>query len=189
MIVAGYCPSWVQNVTAVPVRRIPNKFDAIETNVRAALDVDDLTDEVVYFNDDFYVMQAVDSVPVTHGGRAADYRGVQELKWRMNKTITEFIRVGMQVQFNGFLSYDGVHMPLPVNVERARLALTSAPKRILWRTWYGNVACIGGEEVADTKNRGGLIAGGPFLSSSPRAFKSLQPYLEDTLPRKSPYVI
>lgn len=179
VIVAGYCPSWVRNVVHVPVRRTTNKFRTIETNLRAALGISDLTDEVVYFNDDFFVMQPVDRVPVMHRGPAIVYKAADEQRWRLKKTID---LLGPET-----LSYDGCHVPLPLETRAARDVLEEMPNGVLWRTWYGNVMGIGGVQVNDVKSRNGRPIPGPFMSCSPSAIHALKHHLEDVLPRRNPY--
>lgn len=188
VIVAGHCPSWVRNVVKVPVRKLPNKLNAIEANLRAALRDPDLTERAIYFNDDFYVMEPIDEVPVTHGGPVSEFTLRQEFRWRMNRTIDEFVRQGMRVQFQGMVAYDGVHMPLPVETEVVRQVLGAMPSGVLWRTWYGNVCAIGGDRVANTKSKNGDVIEGPFMSTNSTSLRPLRTYLDDVLPKESPYV-
>lgn len=188
VFVAGYCPSWVRNVTAIPVRKLPSKLNAIENNLRHALRHPELADRCVYFNDDFYVMEPVDEVPITHGGPVEGYKGRQEFKWRMDRTITEFIRQGMRVQFQGMVTYDGIHMPLPLETERAHDIMWGLPSGCLWRTWYGNVAAIGGVQVPNTKSQKGELVPGKFLSTNSTTLHALKKHLDDVLPKESPYL-
>ncbi len=188
VFVAGHCPAWVRDVTKIPVRKLPNKMASIEANLRAALRHDELGERCVYFNDDMYVMGPVDEVPVTHGGPVSEFALRQEFAWRMTRTIAEFVGQGMQVQFDGMLAYDGVHMPLPFSRDDARAIVGSMPSGILWRTWYGNVACIGGVRVTNTKSQKGEIVPGPFMSTSQTSLPPLREYLDDALPKESEYV-
>lgn len=186
VFIAGHCPSWVRNVTAIPVRKLPSKLNAIENNLRAALRHPELGDRCTYFNDDFFVMQPMDEIPITHGGPVAGYRGRQEFKWRMARTVDLLTQ---QHNMNGeMLTYDGVHMPLPLVTEDARRIVRDMPSGILWRTWYGNVAAIGGIQVPNTKSQKGELVPGPFLSTNATTLHALKGYLEDVLPKECPYV-
>jgi hypothetical protein len=175
-------------VTKILVRKQPNKLSSIEANLRAALRHPELGDRAVYFNDDFYVMKPIDEVPITHGGPVSEFVLRQEFKWRMARTVDEFVSRGCQFQFDGMLTYDGVHMPLPIETGPAREIVTSMPSGILWRTWYGNVHAIGGTRVANTKSQKGEVVPGPFMSTSQTTLRPLREYLEDTLPKGGPYV-
>lgn len=187
VIIAGYCPSWVRNVTVVPVRRRANKFDSIEENVRHALESDDLTPVVVYMNDDFYFTRPVESVPLTHGGRIDQYQGRQELKIRMRRTLTA-LRAELP-DSRPLYSYDGVHTPLPVDVDLGRELLSTIPRGALWRTWYGNMSGGHGVQVPDAKARGPLEGELPtLLSTGPKSWHALRQRLDDELPAVSPYV-
>lgn len=180
VFIAGCCPGWVQNVTRVPVQRLSNKFTSIEENLRAALDHEDVGEHIVYFNDDFYVAQPVDEVPMMHGGTARHYGIRQELGRRYAATLQE---LGIA---KDLLTYE-IHVPLPVHTEDLRSRLRVMPKGLLWRTWYGNSAQLGGIEVKDVKSRDGSVIEGPFISSSARILSDLRPYLDDVLPRMNSY--
>lgn len=182
VIVAGYCPTWVRNVERVPVRRTTNKFDSIEKNLRAAIAIDDLTDRVIYFNDDFFVMQPIDEMPVLNGGPSRSYSPRDEMRWRYKKTLR------LLGDSSDLLRYDGTHVPLPLVVDEIRSVFDRMPPGILWRTWYGNVAHLGGETTHDVKSRDGSVIDGPFMSCAPKAIHALKHYLEDVLPRGGPYV-
>ncbi len=191
VFIAGYCPDWVRGVTVIETPRRSNKFDSIEENVRQGVLHPEIGDHVVYMNDDFYITQPVDKVPVTHGGLIDQYQGKQELKTRMRQTIRMFIQQGYRVQFEGMLSYDGVHMPLPLEQEMVRDALYSIPKGCAWRTWYGNTSCIGGIQVPNTKYKGTYPVPTElptFLSTNAGGLKVLREQLNDILPEECPYV-
>jgi hypothetical protein len=185
VFIAGYCPSWVRNVTAIPVRKLPSKLNAIENNLRHALRHPELSERVTYWNDDFFVLEPIDEIPVTHGGPVEGYRGRQEFKWRMDRTVKELANRGTTQEM---LTYDGIHMPLPLYREAAREILAEIPSGCLWRTWYGNVAAIGGVQVSNTKSQKGEIVPGKFLSTNATTLHSLKHHLEDVLPRGGPYV-
>lgn len=181
VFIAGFCPGWVKNVTYVPMRRIVNKFDSIEENLKAALAHEDLGEHFVYFNDDFYVTEPVDEVPTMHGGLARHVTLRQELRVRFIETLSQLSNC------EELLTYDGTHVPLPIVTEVARQHIAEMPRGTLWRTWFGNTVVLGGVQTTDVKSRDGNIIPGPFLSSAPKALRVLRPYLEDKLPMRSAY--
>jgi hypothetical protein len=188
VFIAGFCPSWVRGVTVVETPRRAGKFDSIEENVRQGLRHQEMGDEVVYMNDDFYITAPVDQVPVTHGGPIDQYSGQQELKIRMRQTL-RLLRE--ECEGDELLTYDGVHMPLPLDRWAACSLLGSIPRGVLWRTWYGNIVSIEGERVANTKYKGTYPVPTElptFLSTNNGGLKVLRPLLEDVLPSASPYL-
>lgn len=189
VFIAGYCPDWVTGVTRVPVRRRTNKFDSIEANVREGLQHPEMGHDVVYMNDDFYVTRPVEAVPTTHGGPIAEYRGKQhELKARMRRTLGS-LRDLLHEDVPLF-TYDGVHTPLPLVRWTAIHHFDSCPRSALWRTWYGNLAAIGGEPVPDAKARGPINGELPtFVSTGPKGLQALREMLNDMIPQESPYVV
>jgi hypothetical protein len=186
VFIAGYCPSWVKNVTAVPAPRKTDRFASIEANLLAGLKHPEISEQVIYFNDDFFVMEPIESVPVMHGGPVAQYNGKGPLKQLMRKTVN---RLSAAIESDAPLfTYDGIHVPFPLSAGNARVALNAVERGCLWRTWYGNLHDVGGVETADVKSRDGKIIPGPFMSSNARAFHTLKHYLEDVLPRSRDYV-
>ncbi len=193
VFIAGFCPSWVRGVTAVETPRRANKFDSIEENVRRGLRHPEIGDEVIYMNDDFYITTPVDCVPVTHGGPIDQYNGQQELKTRMRATKRLLSDVLDPVPgfIANMLAYDGVHMPLPLERDAAIVDLEDIPKGCLWRTWYGNLRQIGGEQVPNTKYKGKYPPPTElptFLSTNAGGLKVLRKQLDDILPKECPYV-
>jgi len=182
VFISGFCPSWVRNVVIVNQRRVRGKFETIEENYRAALFHQEISENAVYFNDDFYVMKSVESIPVMHGGLPAINAYAQEIRLRYAQTIKL-----LPNNITHPITYE-LHVPLPINTEQARRAASVAPRGTLLRTWYGNYCGVGGELTMDVKSRFGDVIDGEYLSSSPRVLKSLRSYLDERLPMESPYV-
>jgi hypothetical protein len=176
VFITGHCPSWVRNVTHIPVPRMINKFDSIERNLRAALAHPELGEHAYYFNDDFYVTEPIDEIPVMHRGIVDLRVYAQEFRIRM---ITTLNALGKGVVH---LDYE-LHVPLPLAIEQARDLMAVSPTKVMWRTWYGNMARLGGEMALDVKSRHGEVHNSALLSSSPRAFNTIRRYLDDLLPR------
>ena len=189
VFIAGYCPSWVRGVTVVETPRRANKFDSIEENVRRGLRHPEIGENVVYMNDDFYITRPIDKVPITHGGPVDQYNGQQELKTRMRRTLQHLREECPEEQ--QFLTYDGVHMPLPLWKFGVNAILEFDKPGTLWRTYYGNCAEIGGVQVPNTKYKGTHPVPTElptFLSTNAGGLKVLRPALNDILPQTCPYL-
>lgn len=176
VFIAGYCPSWVRNATAIPVPRGVNKFDNIQRNFMAAVRHPELSEHFTYWNDDFYVMTPIDEIPVMHRGPVDPRHFAQELRTRIITTIRELPTVPHPLDYE-------LHVPLPLETECVRMIMASPPPKILLRTYVANTAQLGGFEALDVKSRHGEVHDSALLSSSPRAFNSLRPYLDERLPR------
>lgn len=197
VFITGYCPSWVREVTYIPVRQRNNKFDNIERNLIAGLEHPDMSENVVYMNDDFYITAPVAEVPVTHGGHIEGYKGKNVLKQRMRETHRQLKMWYSGAEDKEFYTYDGIHMPLPLHRGEALFCLTSTAaantRPILWRTWYGNLACLGGVQVSDCKVRRGADVDFPFglptfLSTNNGSLPYVYEQLEEVIPSGSPYI-
>jgi hypothetical protein len=107
----------------------------------------------------------------------------------MERTISEFkCQVGLKLRGVEMLTYDGIHMPRPLETETARAIVGTMPSGVLWRTWYGNMAGIGGVQVPNTKSQKGELVPGKFLSTNATTLHALKRHLDDVLPRGGLYV-
>lgn len=71
MRIAGHLPPWVLGAGQVPVGPWPTKYRGSTANLRAAVEHPGVTQEFLYFNDDFFVMPPLAAMLVLHRGPAA----------------------------------------------------------------------------------------------------------------------
>lgn len=70
---SGYMPSWVRNVTHIPVFQLPGQKHANSIrNQRAALEHPEVSDPFILFNDDHFVMKPQTHMPVLNWGLVRD---------------------------------------------------------------------------------------------------------------------
>lgn len=184
--IAGYQPPWVQNVTHIPVQQGPGKHANTWANWRAIAESG--PENFYLFNDDFFVMQPVETVPVWHRGplgkAIAGYLNTPALtNWRRRAEAarTGLVQLGHQP---ASLSWYELHTPMPMNRTLLVAALADLDKvrdrahlYYAKRTWYGNHARIGGTERADCKTQRtdnrhlDEDRFTPFLSTSDRSWR------------------
>lgn len=172
VILAGYIPNWVTGVTAVNREQKGNNWLNARENIAAALS--EASDPFYLFNDDFYVMEPMDEVPIYHAGLLSEVID----RYRRNRHTGAYWR-GMQstyllLQEFGFSEPLGYELHMPLLIQHApflkALEMGSGIEALAWRTLYGNLADLGGTQVTDCK----VYAYGamddldmyPFLSSS-----------------------
>lgn len=195
--IAGHMPPWVRGVGHIPTRQRANtKYQNSRSNWKAAFDHPDVADDVLIFNDDFFVMKPVESVPPMHRGRLADvYRHFSQ-RVRAGRYM-----LGME-QTMGLLEDLDVPEPLsyelhvPMHINRARyLEVWELANRIKYphsRTVYGNYWRLGGQQVSDPKvtTRGPAFPRGvTYLSTLPESFARghVGVHIRNSLRQPGPY--
>jgi hypothetical protein len=199
--VAGFAPSWLTGVRVVPTEPATTKWAGSTENLAAALAEPDAPETFVLMNDDFAVIEPVESVPVLHRGPLADVvldrRYMRGGYGRAMRTALDMLRAeGIEEP----LSYE-LHAPLPIVAEAMRETLARAthyrqhPALLIAlqahkRTLYGNRYDVGGEQVADVKvyRATDPLPPGPFVSTSPQSFNGRAGRaLRAMFPDPSPY--
>lgn len=190
--IAGHKPRWVTDeVRHIPVQAKPGSHVNAKANLRAACQHPEVAERFVYFNDDFFVMQALTELPVMHRGplSAVIQSGNMATAYTraMRKTLDILAARGVAEP----LMYD-LHAPMLVDKAGMleALALCSYPM-VQERTLYGNLQAIGGERRHNHKVRRSEKgwSSWPFLSTNDSTFASLPvgDHIRATFPDRSPY--
>lgn len=164
---AGYRPKWVQNVEHLPLRQDRTRYENSTGNLMAACTHSDVSDDIIYMNDDFYFLKPMESVPVYYWGKLEEALGYYNGKFGKPAPGTKSgnYRRGMEETgellrswgVEDLLCYE-VHVPLPIHkgkmAEAIRRAAQDAPSIIALhkRTLYGNLWGIGGEMLGTEKH-------------------------------------
>lgn len=176
----GGCPPWVRNVRHLEAEQQPTKWLDSSNNIRVACMLDEVSDPFILMNDDFFVMEPVDSVPVLNRGSVLDV--AQECRENgittgayiggMHATRNELIRLG----FDDPLSFE-LHVPMVIH-KREFLGARELGSRIdpgHVRTAYGALLGWTSERVTDVKVhdvQSSVMTHLPFASTSDRSFIS-----------------
>ncbi len=187
--VFGGRPSWLSRVEYVAIGQAGDKNGNARRNLEAACRHPEVSDPFILMNDDFFIVQPLDSLPVLHRGTVAEVIAEHEARGLGRSTYTEAMRQTLKrLQLMGHtepLSYS-LHIPMAVT-KAAMLAAIAAGDgidRAQYRTLYGNIDGVGGVKVADVKlrNRREPLPPGPFLSTSDRTFSRALPRLRELFP-------
>lgn len=169
--IVGHMPDWVRGVRHVPTTAAGPKWTATLTNWLTVTDHPAFPDTFVLMNDDFFVMEPVDALPVWHHGPLADHAAA----CKPSGYADGLARTAVLLQATGIeipLSYE-LHVPLAVDTDGWRFALE--PKRIdlrlAPRSIYGNLHDLGGDLHDDVKivDRDQAPAG-PYVSTTDLSF-------------------
>lgn len=188
--IAGHRPSWVSDTVGhIPASQMRSRFQNSTGNMRAACEHPEVAEEFVYFNDDFFVMDPVDSVPVMYRGTVDEVTAITRSSlYRRGGQATALLMTRMGLADDGpLLSYE-VHAPMTITKARMLEVLDKgAGLPVLHkRTLYGNYWRLGGEQITDVKVHGREDPGpdGPFVSTSDDAFAHglIGDLIRDTFP-------
>jgi len=114
----------------------------------------DITEDFWLFNDDFYIMQPVEDMPNFYDRTL--HRRIQAIeKNRMGSRslyTLQLRRTREALQSEGYKTFNyEVHMPMLINRRKAKALIEKYPKMTMFRSTYGNVYNIGGEQHKDVK--------------------------------------
>ena len=157
VFISGYCPKWVKNV--IPLKREQKSQSDLENstaNLLQALDNDKLSDDFVLMNDDFFIMEPIEELPIQHQGllddKIANYLETRPLQaWSLIKTRDELRRLGVDSLL--LKSYE-LHTPFVYNKKKLKELFDKVELpnfAVRSRTLYGNYYHIGGEQTYDVK--------------------------------------
>ena len=149
-----------QHVMLKPDKAIPifqqgdSKWQRVSYTLRRVCECDGITDSFYLFNDDFFILRPVESIPPIyngdlkkrvkeienrHGGRASGY------SHQLEQTMNELKRRGLPT-----LNY-AVHIPMLIDKRKALEVLDAFDGFPMFRCLYGNYWNIGGQDHKDVK--------------------------------------
>ncbi|KQW11411.1 hypothetical protein [Streptomyces sp. Root369] len=175
--IIGYKPTWLYGVQFIPTRQAGRtKYANTTQAMRVACEHPDITDTFLWANDDMFLMEPLDEMPVLHRGPVRDVeahylsRASGSYLRGMRETRDLLVDQGHEDP----LSYE-LHVPLPVSKAGMLRALdTGQHLEVLHkRTAYGVLNEIGGERIDDVKvlhRSPRLDRSTPFLSTMPDSF-------------------
>lgn len=193
----GGAPSWINFTTVTHHKRMQGgtPYSSTRGHIQAACCTPEVSDPFVLWNDDFYAMRPIGSVPVYHRGsleQTLEEFATLKTPWGkgLRGTAALMEKRGLLA---GAMSYD-LHVPLVVHKEEMREALRLAKSitadAVHLRTLYGAIADLGGIEHPDPKliRRSDPFPCGAWLSSGGNTFRStVEPVLRYLFPDKSHY--
>lgn len=184
--VVGGKPDWYTG-KYIPVNVAGSKTTKVVENLKAITESPDISEEFILMNDDFFILDKVDSILPMHNGSLMDkinlYLDIvprSSYTRSLHKTHSWLKRRGI----DNPIDYE-LHVPMPMT--KTNLAkIIKYP--VLHRSAYGNLFNVGGSQMEDVKVylRGPLVHKsfdyksklGTFLSSNDDAFDLLH---EDVL--------
>lgn len=199
--IAGYKPSWLTNVGYISV--IPNetKWQTSTANLLAACSHPEVSEDFVYFNDDFFVMKRQETMPVLHRGPVKKLLRYFERRHTGSRYVygmRETLELMGELGLENPLSYEA-HAPMTMSKTKMIETLGIPLRRgrsitaLHKRTLYGNLWELGGDEFVDCKFFGARVKESltylPFISTTEQTFSHYHvgAYIRARFPKPSPY--
>jgi hypothetical protein len=188
--VAGFCPWWVIDVGVIRVATRPGGHQSAKANLRAACEHPDVSEQFVYFNDDFFVMQPLERMPILHRGLIdeAIRQGMRSWYTRAMRATRDLL---VERGISDPLCYE-LHAPTLVTKQGMLEALDLCHYPMVQeRSMYANLQRIGGMEARNFKVYRGDYGwrSWPFLSTNDSSFgrHPVGEYVRGAFDTPSPY--
>lgn len=155
ILVVGGRPDWYTGPflsveTFWGSRKSTNKYVNAKNNIQHIVDSKKVSDEFIFMNDDFYVMQPIDRLQYYHGGHFSNKLNLfkqyaPDASYARMLNRTKSVLDGLQIKDP--LDYT-LHVPFLYN--KKKLAKVLAYDGSI-RTLYGNIHKVGGTQIEDVK--------------------------------------
>lgn len=203
VFIAGGKPRKVKNVQHVTrYQKLLPKDRNIELNLKLAAEREDLSEEFIYMNDDFFFMNPVGSIPNLHRGTISSfydyYKSFKSVAYMegLDATLELLAKYGIDDPYNYELHYP-LRMEKKKVLEMHEIRERELPDPYLlfhMRTFYGNYFKIGGRQARDCKvgfeerNHEWALGQGDYISTTEETFKGfIGDHIKSLFPDKSPY--
>jgi hypothetical protein len=147
--VVGGKPDWYTG-NHIEVDQGKAKYTNARNSLKAICNSEDISDSFILMNDDFYIINKVDSVPYMYSGTLDDKIEQREDIFSGN-TYTTLLRKTLgslsRKKLDFVLDYE-LHVPMIMEKRKLEKVLMLSG---LWRSVYGNIFNVGGIQVKDVK--------------------------------------
>ena len=147
--VVGGKPDWYTG-NYIEVNQGRAKYTNARNSLKAICDSEEISESFILMNDDFYIINKVESVPYMYAGTLDDKIKQREDIFNGN-TYTTLLRKTLgylyRKKINVVLDYE-LHVPMVMEKRKLNKVLKLSG---LWRSVYGNVFNVGGIKIRDVK--------------------------------------
>jgi|LakMenEpi03Aug12_release.lakeMendotaPanAssembly.Ray.scaffolds.fasta_scaffold129496_4 hypothetical protein len=147
--IIGGKPIWYSG-NYIEVNQNRTKHVNVRNNLNKLITSNNIPNDFILMNDDFFIMKPMSDIPYMHGGNLFDK--VKKFKTHAptssyTKMLSDTYNVLIKKQIENPLDY-AIHVPIKMNKEK--LSTVIYPSLSI-RTMYGNLYDVGGEEIKDVK--------------------------------------
>ena len=195
--VVGGKPKWYSG-NYISVDQNHHKYANAINNLHAVCDSDEISEEFVLMNDDFFIIKKINKIDQFYNGllstkidRYIQITGSSMYIKKLIMTRTRLVDSGIENP----LDYE-LHIPMIMEKEKLKNIILKYPS-CLWRSMYGNIYNVGGSQMEDVKiyinkkhsaRSNEITTNSIFMSTEDQAFKMmLDKVLIKMFPDKSKY--
>jgi hypothetical protein len=152
--VVGGRPSWYSG-NYIPVKQSAGKQHSAIKNLSAIVQSDQIQEDFVLMNDDFFVVKPVKEIKTYHGGSLVDKISIRRSITpgsRYVELLTKTCKALQKIGLTEILDYE-IHVPMKMSKAGLGESLRFGTQ---WRSTYGNTHKIGGQEIRDVKVYGSI---------------------------------
>jgi len=149
--VVGGKPKWYSG-NYIPIEQNHHKYANAINNLQAICDSNDISEEFVLMNDDFFIIKKIDKLDQFYNGllstkidRYTEITGSSMYIKKLIMTRTRLVDSGIENP----LDYE-LHIPMTMEKEKLKDIILKYPS-CLWRSMYGNIYNVGGSQMEDVK--------------------------------------
>jgi hypothetical protein len=172
----GGKPLWYVG-SHIAVQQKSAKYINAINNLKAICSSEDISEEFVLMNDDFYIVEKIESVETLHGGLLIDkinlYKKITTQSGYISKLEKTFVKM-TDLGIKSPLDYE-LHVPMIMEKNKLKTVLRHGSE-FLWRSMYGNIFNVGGTEMEDVK----VYTEGPLTAKSYEIKNKQHRYLSST---------
>jgi hypothetical protein len=157
--VVGGKPDWYCG-NYIEVKQVGHMYTNMFNNLKAIYDSNQISNNFILMNDDFFIMDKVKKIDYFYGGTLdekiesyKDMIGSSSYVTRLSDTNNRLRKYKIESP----IDYE-MHIPFPMEKKKLKKILESEYKYLV-RSMYGNLNSVGGKKVKDVKlySHGGLI--------------------------------
>jgi hypothetical protein len=171
--VVGGKPTWYDG-NYINVKQVLTKYRNAIQNLNAICNSNEISEEFILMNDDFYIVKNINTIETYHGGLLLDkinlYQKINSNSNYTRKLAATYKKI-KSLNIESPLDYE-LHVPMIMEKKKLKQILQNNDQ-FLWRSIYGNVFGVGGEQMEDVK----VYTKGPLVLKSYNLKKDEHIYL------------
>lgn len=174
--VVGGKPSWYNGNFIFVQQRSAKYINAIN-NLKTICASEEISEQFVLMNDDFFIIEKINSIDTFHGGLLSDKINLYKKIATNSGYISKLEKTFNKINDLGLLNILDYELHVPMVMEKTKLkAVLRHGSEFLWRSMYGNIFNVGGIEMKDVK----VYIEGPLVAKSYDIKNTKHKYLSST---------
>lgn len=144
IVFVGGCPEGLSCDLYIPhQQKGKNKWEKSTSSLKKACETEDLTEEIFLFNDDFFVLQKVDTDSFINFTNGTIGKRIRDLEGKIGRQSSYSHRLkdmfySLRKKKKDTISF-AVHMPMLINRHKALELMKNNPDCCMFRSFYGNI--------------------------------------------------